>query len=99
MAKESPASRCSAFSRGLLERGRPRSGDCGYKTVLEPNEPARAGEGPLERQVWIFLDDDDEAELLRAIDRGQGVRCLRGRFLRGTADDIRLHPEDLATAD
>ncbi len=52
----------------------------------------------MQRQVWIFLDDADEEELLRRLDHGGRLRRLTGRFLKGTVEDVLTRPEELETA-
>ncbi len=52
----------------------------------------------MQRQVWIFLDDADEAELLQRLDQGHVLRRLTGRFLKGTVEDVLTRPEELETA-
>lgn len=51
----------------------------------------------MQRQVWVFLDDADERELLAELTQ-TGARTLEGRFFRGTKDDARTRPETLEGA-
>ncbi len=51
----------------------------------------------MQRQVWLFLDETDEDTLFRALDHGQGLRRLGGRFFRGTAGDLTTRPGALET--
>jgi hypothetical protein len=51
----------------------------------------------VQKQVWIFLTADDEAALVDELRARAPIRALRGRFFRGTADDLRADPEALET--
>lgn len=50
------------------------------------------------RQVWVFMEEADERALLERVTSQGAVRLLRGRFFRGTEDDVRSRPEQLETA-
>ncbi|MFM2151969.1 MAG: hypothetical protein RL199_404 [Pseudomonadota bacterium] len=51
----------------------------------------------MQKQVWIFLTPDDEAALIEELRARAPIRLLRGRFFRGTVDDLRTNPEALET--
>jgi len=53
----------------------------------------------MQRQVWVFLNEADEKELLARLDKGVGLRRLPGRFVKGTVEDVHERPEQLETAD
>jgi hypothetical protein len=52
----------------------------------------------VQRQIWIFLEEADEEEVIRVLDGGAGLRRLSGRFFRGSPEDLREKPETLETA-
>ena len=49
------------------------------------------------RQVWIYMDETDEAAVLQRLSEQHGLRRLGGRFFKGSAQDVRDHPEQLET--
>jgi hypothetical protein len=53
----------------------------------------------VQRQVWIFLTAGDEEQFWSRVAASFPVRRLRGRFFRGTLDDLRARPESLETQD
>lgn len=53
----------------------------------------------MQRQVWIFLSDDDEQDLIARLSEGRSLRVLPGRYFRGSLEALRDHdeaPETLA---
>jgi hypothetical protein len=52
----------------------------------------------LIRQSWVFLTDADEADLVARLSSTAPLRCLPGRFFKGTEADLRARPEALETA-
>lgn len=50
------------------------------------------------RQVWVFMEEADERELLERVMSQAPVRLLRGRYFRGDEADLRARPEELETA-
>lgn len=52
----------------------------------------------MQRQIWIYLEESDEEEVIRLLDGGAGLKRLTGRFFRGTVGELRTHPEKLETA-
>lgn len=55
-------------------------------------------ETPLVRQVWIFLDQQDEQDLVQTLSAQTPLGVLHGRFFRGTEDDLRNDPGSLETS-
>ncbi len=53
----------------------------------------------MERQVRIFLDADDAEGLIQALDHGQGLKRLNGRFFHGDMERVRTQPEQLQAAE
>lgn len=51
----------------------------------------------MQRQVWVFLTEADEEELVSRMAAQHPLRRLRGRFFRGSAADLRQRPEELET--
>ena len=49
----------------------------------------------MQKHVWIFLTADDESVLIDEIRTRAPVRVLRGRFFRGSIEDLRRDPESL----
>jgi hypothetical protein len=50
------------------------------------------------RQVWIYMDEADEAEVIARLSEGHGLRRLSGRFFKGSTQDVRERSEELETA-
>lgn len=50
----------------------------------------------MRKQLWLFLTEQDEAELLEQA-RARGARLLCGRFFRGDPQLLRTEPESLET--
>jgi len=51
----------------------------------------------VQRQVWIYLTDDDEKELLARLSEKAPLRRLQGRFFKGTESELRANPDALET--
>ncbi len=53
----------------------------------------------MQRQVWVFLTAGDEEAFWSRVAASAPVRRLRGRFFRGTLEELRARPEELETRD
>ena len=53
----------------------------------------------MQRQVWVFLTEADEETLWSRIAAAYPVRRLRGRFFRGSIDQLRSEPTALEVRD
>ena len=51
----------------------------------------------MQKQVWVYLTEQDETALLSALTADLPLRPLQGRFFRGTVDDLRRDPASLET--
>lgn len=53
----------------------------------------------MQKQLWVYLTAEDEAELVSLLAAEQGVKVLRGRWFQGDVATLARTPQTLATRD